>query len=103
MYIIDHKKIDLTTDEWNMYQQIVDSYTKAPYQKGEDYFIDLFETDSEGIIIFLKPPSQRQTSLEIFLFLMCVMQHQHIRLMYKQIEDLSKQLTDKIENSLKDK
>jgi len=34
--IIDNKKIDLTSDEWSMYNQIVVSYTKEPYQKGDD-------------------------------------------------------------------
>ncbi len=101
--IIDNKKIDLSDDEWSMYQRIVTSYTKVPYQKGEDFFIDLFETDESGLIVFLKPPTQRQISLEIFLFLMCVMQHQHLRNMYKHIEDLSKQLNDKIDSELKTK
>lgn len=103
IHIIDHKKVDLTDDEWNMYCQIVDSYTKAPYQKGEDFFIDLFETDDKGIIVFLKPPSQRQVSLEIFLFMMCVMQHQHIRNMYNQIQNLSQQLDQKIDLAIKEK
>lgn len=96
MRIIDKKKIDLTEDEWNMYLKIVESYTQPPYQKGEDYFIDLFETDNDGIIIFLKPPSQRQVSLEIFLFMMSVMQHQHLRVMYKQVDELCKKMEEKI-------
>ncbi len=86
-----------------MYLDIVESYTKVPYQKGEDFFIDLFETNEQGMIVFLKPPSQRQVSLEIFLFMMCVMQHQHIRNMYNQVESLSKQLTKKIDDDLKEK
>jgi hypothetical protein len=101
--IIDNKKIELSNDEWAMYERIVLSYTKPPYQKGEDFFIDLFETDDDGLIIFLKPPTQRQISLEIFLFLMCVMQHQHLRNMYKHIENLSKQLNEKIDSDLKTK
>jgi len=58
----------------------------------------LFETDENGIIIFLKPPSKRQTSFEVFLFLMAVMQQQHIRLMYKQIEELSIEVREKIKD-----
>ncbi len=76
----------MTDDEWSMYQKIVKSYTSLT-NKGEDLFIDLFETNDEGIIMFLKPPSKRQTSLEVFLFLMSLMQHQHLRLMQKQIDD----------------
>ena len=50
-----------------MYKKIVTSYTTTT-NKGEDLFIDLFETDENGIIVFLKPPSKRQTSFEVFLF-----------------------------------
>lgn len=95
MRVIDNKKIDMTEDEWQMYQKIVKSYTTAT-NKGEDLFMDLFETNNEGIILFLKPPSKRQTSFEVFLFLMAVFQHQHLRLMYKEIDSLSKQVKDKL-------
>lgn len=84
--IIDNKKVEMTNDEWNMYQKIVQSYTTAS-NKGEDLFIDLFETDNDGIIIYLKPPSKFRTSFEVFLFLMSLMQHQHLRQMHKQVDD----------------
>lgn len=84
--VVDNKKLEMTDSEWGMYQNIVQSYTTIS-NKGEDYFIDLFETDEEGIIVFLKPPSRRQTSLEVFLFLMSLMQHQHLRLMHQQVDD----------------
>lgn len=89
--IIDNKKIDLTDDEFEMYLNICKSYTTASHN-GEDMFIDLFESGDDGVIIFLKPPSVRQTSLEVFLFLMSVMQHQHLRQMHKQIDDLCLEL-----------
>lgn len=94
--IIDKKKVDLTPDEFLMYQAIVASYTQPPYQKGEDFFIDLFEVDDNGIIIFLKPPSQRQVSLEIFLFCMSIMQHQHMRKMEEQVNAVCKKMEDKL-------
>lgn len=74
--IIDNKKIDLTSDEFALYKQICDSYTK-PDLDGEYLFQDLFETDDYGRIIFLKPPKS-YTSMEIFMFLMGVMVHQHL-------------------------
>ena len=95
MRIIDNKKIDMTDSEWTMYQKIVQSYT-SPTNKGEDYFIDLFETNDDGIITFLKPPSRRQTSLEVFLFLMSLFQHQHIRLMHNAVSDIVSQMTEKM-------
>ncbi len=77
----------MTDDEWDMYQKIVQSYTDVT-GKGEDLFMDLFEANDDGIIIFLKPPSKRRTSLEVFLFLMALMQHQHLRLMHNQIDEV---------------
>lgn len=97
LMIIDNKKIDMTSDEWTMYQKIVKSYTSLT-NRGEDLFMDLFESDDNGIIIFLKPPSKRQTSFEVFLFLMSLMQHQHLRLMQKQINDLCDQVREKIKD-----
>lgn len=97
LQIIDNKKLDMTTDEWAMYQKIVKSYTTLT-NRGEDLFIDLFESDDNGIIIFLKPPSKRQTSLEVFLFLMSIMQHQHLRLMQKQVDDLCVQVREKLKD-----
>lgn len=92
--IVDNKKVDMTEDEWAMYQKIVQSYTSLT-NKGEDLFIDLFETNEEGIIIFLKPPSKRQTSFEVFLFLMALMQHQHLRLMHDSVKEAIASLKEK--------
>lgn len=84
--VIDNKKVEMTEDEWSMYQKIVKSYTDVT-GKGEDLFIDLFQTDDNGIIVFLRPPSKRRTSLEVFLFLMALMQHQHLRQMHQQVDE----------------
>lgn len=89
--IIDNKKVEMTPDEHQMYLKIVKSYTTLT-NKGEDLFIDLFETDENGIIVFLKPPSKRQTSFEVFLFLMALMQHQHLRIMRQEVEETIKEL-----------
>ena len=84
--VVDNKRVDMTNDEWAMFQKIAKSYTTAT-NKGEDLFIDLFETNEEGIIIILKPPSRRQTSLEVFLFLMSLMQQQHLRILYQKTDE----------------
>lgn len=93
--IIDNKRIDLTDTELNMYQKIIKSYTVGN-NSGEDLFKDLFETDNNGIIIFLKPPSSFRTTFEVYLFLMNIFQHQHIRLMHSQVADICNQMKDKI-------
>lgn len=96
LIIIDNKRVSLTNDEESMYRKIVKSYTTLT-NKGEDLFIDLFETDSNGIIIFLKPPHVRQTSFEVFLFLMSIFQHQHLRLMQDEVADIVTQMKAKIQ------
>ncbi len=95
--VIDNKKVDLTPDESKMYDKIVQSYTTAT-NKGEDLFQDLFESDNDGIIIFLKPPSKRLTSFEVFLFLMSIMQHQHLRLMRQQVDELCQEVREKLQD-----
>lgn len=94
--VINNKRIDLTEDEFRLYQEICRSYDK-PNFKGSDLFAELFETDEKGIITYLKPPT-RYTSMEIFLFMMSVMQHQHLRVMYNRVDEAisdCKQITDK--------
>lgn len=100
--VIDNKKILLTADEWTMYQNIIKSYTTLT-NDGKTYFQDLFEVNSDGIIIFLKPPTKKHTSFEIFLFLMSVMQNQHLRGMWAQVDDICDQMKNKmkeIENKI---
>lgn len=94
--IIDNKKVEMTPDEHQLYQRIVKSYTTVS-NKGEDLFMDLFETDLDGIIIFLKPPSKRQTSFEIFMFLMALMQHQHLRIMRRQVDEMHAEIKAEIQ------
>lgn len=94
--IVDNKKVDMTEHEFALYQQIVKSYTNLPYQKGEDLFMDLFEADENGIILFLRPPTEKATTLEIFLFLVSIMNQQHLRMMHSQIDDLANQIKQKL-------
>ena len=93
--IIDNKKLALTPSEWDMYQSICRSYDR-PYFKGEELFKDLFQSDNDGIIIFLKPPSSRYTSMEVFLFISGLMVHQHVRQMHAATAALHKSLTDQM-------
>jgi hypothetical protein len=85
--IIDHKKVDLTNDEWKMYQSICRSYDR-PNFKGEDLFIDHFQSNGEGVIVFVTPPDGKHTSLEVFCFLISLMVNQHLRLVHQQTDTL---------------
>lgn len=94
--IINNKRIDLTEDEWRLYQEICKSYDR-PNFKGSDLFAELFETDAKGIITYLRPPT-RFTSMEVFLFMMSIFMHQHVREMYHQVDDICLQMKEKIKN-----
>lgn len=95
--IIDNKKVDMTNDEWSMYERICKDYDDPKFNvKGSDLFADLFETNDAGTIIFLKPPSTKRTSFEVYLFLMSLMQHQHLRLMHAQVDDAVRQIKEKL-------
>ncbi len=94
--IIDNKKIELTNDEWLMYERICKSYDR-PNQNGEELFKDLFESDENGVILFLKPPSNRSCTMEIFLFFVSVMTQQHLRVMYNVLDNELKSLRKKVE------
>jgi hypothetical protein len=93
--IVNNKKLEMTDDEYTMYQGICKSYDEGN-TRGSDLFIDLFETDDNGIIVFLRPPSKRATSLEVFLFLTSLMTQQHLRVMYSQVEDMAKNMKSKL-------
>lgn len=86
--IIDNRMIEMTESEWTMYNEICKSYDKPPSMRGSDLFQGLFESDQDGFITFIKPPSTRQTSLECYLFIVSIFNHQQARLFKKQVDDL---------------
>lgn len=90
--IIDYKKVDMTDDEWHQYQEICKSYDR-PNFKGTDLFQGLFESDNKGLILFLRPP-KNYTSMEVFLFIMSIFCHQHLRLMYSRLDESLKEMQD---------
>jgi hypothetical protein len=93
--IIDNKRLDLTDSEWQLYQNICKSYDRSNF-KGSDLFTDLFETDNNGVIIFLKPPTSRYSSMEVYMFLVTVMIHQHLGVACGHVDRLSNKLDEKI-------
>lgn len=88
----------MTAEEFKSYDNICRAYDR-PNFKGEDLFIDLFETDKNGNITFIKSPS-RQTSMEVFLFVCALYQHQGRRLMEANEDARLKELTQKFEEKL---
>lgn len=76
--IVDNKRLDMTNDEFDLYQKICNSYPK-----GKELFRGLFESDGEGVIIYLVPP-QKQFSMEVVIFLQNLMVQQNLRRIYHE-------------------
>ena len=100
--IIDNQFILMTDDEWSVYQEICKSYDRPPSIKGSDLFSGLVVSDANGYITFIKPPSQRQTSLECYLFIASLFQHQQLRLMKQQVDALCSDIKTQADKLLQD-
>ena len=79
--IIDYKKVDITEDEYDYYQQIVKEYSKEEFR-------DMFDTDEDGCINLVKPPLKKSIPWVVIFFLQNLMLNQRIRRMEKQITEL---------------
>lgn len=79
-----YKKIAMTDFEYDEYKSICKAYDK-PFRKGESLFVDLFETNGEGRIIYIKSLGNRQSSFEVIFFLLSLMQNQWLRAMTKEV------------------
>ena len=95
--IIDNKRINMEDGEYSMYENICRSYDRPSF-KGEELFVGLFETDNSGTIVFINPPNKRFTSLEAYLFIVSIFNHQHMRLMHAQVDSLCADIREQIKN-----
>lgn len=96
--IIDNKKVEITNEEYKMYEAICHSHD--PH--GKDLFKNLFEVNDEGIIIYLFPPVTK-FSMQVLVFLQNLMIHQHLRLIYKEHDSAIKELKQMIDDVKKEK
>lgn len=78
MRIVDNKKLDLSDQEYSEYIKICRSYDRASF-RGEEIFKGLFETDDAGQIVYIRPPSNRYTSMEAIIFMFVIANSQQLR------------------------
>lgn len=95
IHIIDNKKVWMTPDERKMYEVICEGYNRPNFQ-GKDLFQDHFEVNDAGVILFVKPPHKKYSSLEVFTFLVSLQVNQHLRIAQEQIQSLVSEAEDKI-------
>lgn len=89
--IIDNKKVLMTPDEYSFYEEICKEYSR-PNFNGKDLFQDHFESNNEGIIIFVKPPHKKYSSMEVFTFLISLMVNQQLRIAQEQVQSMISEL-----------
>lgn len=87
IFIIDNKKVLMTVDEKKMYDFICEGYDRPNFQ-GKDLFQDHFEVNESGIIVFVKPPHKKYSSMEVFTFLVSLQVNQHLRISQEQLQSL---------------
>jgi len=92
--IIDNKKVSMTNDEYSFYEEICKGYDR-PNFKGKDLFQDHFEVNDDGIIIFVKPPYKKYSSMEVFTFLVSLMVNQQLRAANDQMATLAEEAKQK--------
>jgi hypothetical protein len=97
--IIDNKKVWMTNDEYLAYQEICKGYDRPNFQ-GKDLFQDHFEVNDDGVIIFVKPPHKKYSSMEVFTFLISLMVNQQLRISQEQISSLVNEAAEKYKEQL---
>ena len=93
--IIDNKKVWMTPDEYSLYEEICKGYDR-PNFKGKELFQDHFETNDYGIILFVKPPHKKYSSMEVFTFLISVQVNQQLRIAQDQVISLVKESEERM-------
>lgn len=90
--------VEMTADEWKLYENICKSYDEPPAVKGSDMFRDLFVSNEDGLIVYLIPP-KRMITMEVYLFVVNLMIQQHLRSNAKIISDTVKKMEEKMKEA----
>lgn len=74
---VDYQKLDMTNEEFDYYQALVQNLTITEKVEGSSFFRDLFLSDERGIITIIKPT--RPIPWEVMFFLQNLTINQHLR------------------------
>jgi hypothetical protein len=94
-HIIDNKVVLMTADEFKLYEEICRSLDDPPQQKGRDFFQNLFEANEQGMIQFLRPPTNTCT-YEVFLFMVSLFVQQRLREAAKSVAEMKTAINAKL-------
>lgn len=73
---VAYQKVEMTDQEFTYYKELIEQFTNDK-DNGEDFFKDLFESDEEGFITFIKP--NKPTPWAIIFFVQQLMITQRLR------------------------
>ena len=85
--VVDFKGVEMSDEEYEYYQKLVEEFTYANYD-GKDQFHDMFEVDGEGCISMVKPPLKKEVGWAIIVFLQNLMINQRLRRMERKIKEI---------------
>ena len=94
--IVANKKVKMTDDEFQVYNNIIETYAEFG---GDSVFHDLFETNSDGLIVMVKPPSARKVPIEAYLFVLSLQQQQVLRRLEDVVILFLEDMKQKYDNS----
>lgn len=93
--VIDHKAVDMTDEEFEYYNKIIEEFTYGIHN-GKEQFHDIFDVDDDGCILLIRPSLKKQVAWAAIMFLQNLMINQRLRRMETKIKEI---LGDKSINS----
>lgn len=91
--VIDNKKVDLTSDEYDLYLNLCKTYDE-PHSRGAELFKGMFEVNEHGFITFVAPSPNRKFSMEVYCYLLSVQVSQQLRISRSQQDAFIKEAKD---------
>ena len=85
--IVDFKRLDMTDQEFEYYNQLVEAFSDDSYS-GKQQFHDMFDVDNDGCITMIRPPIGKEVGWAILVFLQNLMINQRLRRLEKWVRSL---------------
>jgi hypothetical protein len=79
---VGNKRLELSEDEFKYFCALKDQF-------GGHSFAGLFDTNKNGIITTVNPPTNKNVPLGVIFFLLNVMMNQRVRILDKKINKIS--------------
>lgn len=95
--VIANKRVSISEEEYKIFLSICENYKDYG---GEILFNDLFETNSNGVITLIIPPTNK-IPIDVYLFVMTLQQSQMLRHMEQTVISFLQEMRQKYDNENK--